>query len=613
MRRRMLPNLIRFLVVCCALATSAAHAAPLPNAQRTLKIEARDQPIDQFLQDVFALLDVPVIVSPRLQGVVNGSFNTSAEKLLAQVSRAYNLSLYFDGAVMSAEPASEIMTRSFSLQPGTADRVVRVATELQMTGSRNALRRTSTGTLVATGARRFVAQVEELVRQNAQPGSDGIVSWKQPLLDFRVFYLRYAWAQDVAVNFAGRQTVVPGVASILRSIVGVQPHSGALSMPAARTQPKLHSDSRQRTAGLPTLGMPDSASGAEAIVAAARGDLRDVITAPVDPADPLTAATGYTRIESDPRLNAVIVRDLPDRLARFSELVAALDVEPQALEIEATIIDINTDKLRELGVNWRHNDKDGVSSAMFGNGTATDRLLTGLVDVTPQFRGGVLSAVLGDRNLFVARISALQANGAAKVVSSPQVVTLSNVEAVFDNSSTFYVRVAGREEVDLFNVSAGTTLRVTPHVFKDAAGTTRIKLLTQIEDGNLTQRTVDTLPVVERSAINTQALIGEGDSLLIGGMVRDSASQAEDKVPLLGDIPLLGRLFKTTQTAQARVERLFLISPRLASGKAAREAAARAAQPLNDRSGPADRLPLPPPIVPMPKPAETPTPATPAT
>lgn len=601
--------------VCLAFAGTAT-AAPLPNAQRTLKLEARDQPIDQFLQEVFSLVDVPVIVSPRLQGLVNGSFNTSADRLLNQIARAYNLAFYFDGAVMSVEPASDTMTRSFSLQPGTAERVLRVAGELQMTGQRNALRRTSTGTLVATGARRFVQQVEELVRQTASGDTQGgVAAWRQPLLDFRVFYLRYAWAHDVAVSFGGRQTVVPGVANILRSVVGLQSHAGAVSQPTPRTRPSLRGQGEGRP-GWNTLGMPDASGagtlGADGIVAALRTDARPVEVADAAPAHPLTQATGYTRIEADPRLNAVIVRDLPERLSRFAELVAALDVEPQALEIEATIIDINTDKLRELGINWRHNDSDGVSSLMFGNGTASDRLLNGRVDPTPQARGGVLSMVLGDRNLFVARISALQANGAAKIVSSPQVVTLSNVEAVFDNSSTFYVRVAGREEVDLFNVSAGTTLRVTPHVFKDNAGTTRIKLLTQVEDGSLSVRTVDTLPVVERSAINTQALINEGESLLIGGMVRDSASESEDKVPLLGDVPVLGRLFKTTQRTQARVERLFLISPRLASAKAARGAAARAVQPLEDlATPPPERFPLPPPAVPQPPSPQAPSPAEP--
>ncbi len=182
--------------------------------------------------------------------------------------------------------------------------------------------------------------------------------------------------------------------------------------------------------------------------------------------------------------------------------------------------------------------------------------------------GGFASVVLGSANQFIARIRALENDGAARVVSSPQVVTLSNVEALFDNSSTFFVRVAGREEVDLFNVSAGTTLRVTPHVFRDAQQT-RIKLLVNVEDGNLTGRQVDQIPIVERSTINTQALIAEGESLLIGGMVRDSVSSATDKVPVLGDVPVVGNLFKTRTNSSARIERMFLITPRLAVSRPA--------------------------------------------
>jgi type III secretion protein C len=240
--------------------------------------------------------------------------------------------------------------------------------------------------------------------------------------------------------------------------------------------------------------------------------------------------------------------------------------------------------MRELGINWRYNH--GLSSLMVGNGTASDLRLNGQTDVTPSAAGGAISAVIGNRYPFVARITALQTDGAAKVVSSPQVVTLSNVEAVFDNSSTYYVRVAGREDVDLFNVTAGTRLRVTPHVFNDGDGAARIKLLVQIEDGGLTGQSVDNLPIVERSGINTQALISEGESLLIGGMVRDSSTAGVDKVPLLGDIPLLGNLFKTQRKGGQRIERMFLITPRLANSKAAAGAMDRARQPLPDPAAP---------------------------
>ena len=174
-----------------------------------------------------------------------------------------------------------------------------------------------------------------------------------------------------------------------------------------------------------------------------------------------------------------------------------------------------------------------------------------------------MSLVLGGRNNFAARINALQNKGVARVVSSPQVMTLSNVEALFDINKSFYVRVAGREQVDLYKVSAGTSLRVTPHVFQEGSDV-RIKLLVQIEDGGINSASqVDSIPIVERSSINTQALIAAGESLLIGGMVKESTSEGVSKVPFLGDIPLAGGLFRSNTDQHERVERLFLISPRL--------------------------------------------------
>ena len=150
-------------------------------------------------------------------------------------------------------------------------------------------------------------------------------------------------------------------------------------------------------------------------------------------------------------------------------------------------------------------------------------------------------------------------------MSRPQVMTLSDIEAVFDRTRTFYVRVAGREEVDLFNVTAGIVLRVNPHVFRDH-DQTRIRMLINIEDGKLSpQSLVDNIPIVERASVSTQAMVLDGDSLLLGGMTADQDTDDITKVPLLGDIPLLGNLFKTRSKHRAHTERLFLITPRLAT------------------------------------------------
>jgi type III secretion protein C len=556
-----------------AVALLWAHApvlaAPIPFADREAQLTAREQPIADFMQDLFGRIDVPVVVSPSVRGAVNGSFSGPAERTFRSVARAFNIVEYYDGNVLYLYTPTDLVTRTLPVAPALAARVVRTVAELRLGDARNSLRTTREGTLIASGTRRFVEQVEELTRAQAVSERTGTPQ------GFKVFYLRYAWAQDVNINFGGRQVALPGVASIVRALMTSNAKSQvsvtSYETPAPATVAGIRGQRSQRAVG--TLGGPGADVGAPsapvlaALATQAPGRNDGGAGAALAPQPLVVAADpSQVRVEADARLNAVVVRDAPDRLPLYEQLIAALDVEPQALEIEATIIDLNTDRLRELGINWRYTRGD--TSLLFGRGDASDLSLRPNIapgEVTPSGVGGFISAVLNGPSEFIARINALEQQGAARVVSSPQVMTLSNVEAVFDNSSTFYVRVAGRDEVDLFNVSAGTTLRVTPHVFKDN-GQVRIKMLVNIDDGTLSTRTVDTLPVVNRSSVNTQALIFEGESLLVGGIVRESNTNDETKVPFLGDIPVIGALFRNRATSNGRVERLFLIQPRLSRG-----------------------------------------------
>jgi type III secretion protein C len=564
------------LLTLLSLHGGSAVAAPIPFADREVQLTAREQPIADFMQDLFGRIDVPVVVSTSVKGAVNGGFAGPAERTFRSVARAFNIVEYYDGNVLYLYTPSDLVTRTLPVAPGLASKVASTVAELRLSDARNSLRTTREGTLIASGTRRFIEQVEELTRAQAVSDRTGTPQ------GFKVFYLRYAWAQDVNINFGGRQVALPGVASIVRAMMTSNAKSQvsvtSYETAAPTTVAGIRGQRSQRNQG--TLGAPGADVGAPSGPV-----LSALATQPPVRADGLGAAgagaglpyaqqnmvvaadPSQVRVEADARLNAVVVRDAPDRLPLYEQLIAALDVEPQSLEIEATIIDLNTDRLRELGINWRFTRGD--TSLLFGNGTNSDNLLrpnVAPINVTPIGAGGFVSAVLNGTNEFIARINLLETQGAARVVSSPQVMTLSNVEAVFDNSSTFYVRVAGRDEVDLFNVSAGTTLRVTPHVFKDN-GQVRIKMLVSIDDGTLSKTlTVDTLPVVNRSSVNTQALIFEGESLLVGGIVRESTDNNETKVPFLGDLPLLGALFRSKATNTGRVERLFLIQPRLSRG-----------------------------------------------
>jgi type III secretion protein C len=142
------------------------------------------------------------------------------------------------------------------------------------------------------------------------------------------------------------------------------------------------------------------------------------------------------------------------------------------------------------------------------------------------------------------------------------VMTLDNVEAVIENVNTFFVKVQGNLDVDLFNVSSGTSLRVTPLIVNEGS-IAQIKLAIKIEDGNITSQQVDSIPIVRRSTIGTQAFIQDGEALLIAGYTQESENNTQAGVPVLSKVPVFGRLFRYDEKRKQRVERFFLLTPRI--------------------------------------------------
>jgi type III secretion protein C len=638
--RRIAVSMVALLTLLLALPPAQAGVAP--NLGRKVTLVAREQQLPALLNDLFSQIDVPVTVSPLAQGAVNGRFQGTADSVFKELARSYSLVGYHDGAIMHVFSAAEIGTRTYGVDAAQAARIVRSAEELGLPDPRNTLRTTRTGTLVALGTPRFLQQFDDLVRAEisvipARPAAPstgvnaGAVAAATPgAIGFRVFYLRHAWAQDTRVAFGGRQLVIPGVASVLRSVTAglgqtlVQQVAPGVVLPAGGqavdadtllrpSQPRLRGQGLAGIGRLPTLG-----EGGQPGEQADRGNVERMGQAGAGSGPGqgsgsggasryVVSQVGGAHIEADPRSNAVIVRDVVERLPMYEQLIAALDVEPQMVEVEATIVDVNISRLQQLGINWRW--VNGRNDVLFGRGDASDARLAAGQQITPTGLGMYVSTVIGSGANFISRINALASNGAARVVSRPQLITLSNVEALFDNNSTFYVRVAGRQEVDLFNVSAGTALRVTPNVFRDQEGW-RIKLLVAVEDGSISKQQVDQIPVVDRSTINTQALIQEGESLLIGGMTRDSSERGTDRVPVLGDVPVVGNLFANRSETTARFERLILITPRLVrSGRALASAlpAGTTAAAAPPAAMPAAAMPATPmPTVPMVTPAPMP-------
>ena len=530
------------MLVCLCGSLKPASALELSALNSNVSITVREQPVQQFLQTLFSQVNVPVVVSEEIEGLMNGKFDGSAQKILNDVAKAFNITMYYDGVVAHVYSANEISRTLMPVSGNTAERVEKIATRMGLGDRNNQIDSSGGGGLMVTGTRRYLEQIEEL-SFSVQANADD--TQKAPLA-YRVFYLSYAWAADTSFDVGGQSVTISGVATLLRDLVadGHVPQSTTGQAPVRSNRNSLE--------GLRGRGLQSVAEQAAS-----------ELETPVSSKQFTQSSTG-ARIVADSRLNAVIIRDTADRMTAYQDLIDDLDSPSQMVEIEATIIDVNTDKTRELGIDWQYRNSDSV-----GVGINTSNDGPGLLSPgsNVQGAGAILSLALGGRDQFLSRIRALEEKGAARVVSKPHVITLSDVEAVLGATTEFFVRVAGDEEVDLFNVPVGTTLRVTPHVFQES-GQSLIKLLVNIEDGTASSsQQVDQIPVIERANINTQAVVNEGDSLLIGGLVRDSYKQVARSVPVLGSIPILGRLFKSTSNQSSRVERLFMITPRTTGGQ----------------------------------------------
>lgn len=577
----------RFALAATAflVATAPARAAPIPFGTKRVKIAAREQPIGAFLRAIFGQLGWPVAISPNLTGAVNGEFDGPAANVYGTIARAFNLASYYDGAIVHVYSTSEVAARAYPGDMGIARHTLAAVRELGLQDAQNRLRLTYTGVLMGMGTPRFLDQVAEIAATHPpdsafRGGASVRTASTRPApaqpegLEFRVFYLRYARAEDTVTTNQGRETRVPGLASILRQLV-LDP-GDSQTAPQSNTRQIRQTQPRLGGRGLASIA-PDPAQQ-DFNPRNAFYDRFDQFAEQnsVSGDDIARAPQQSVRIMANPTLNAVIVRDAPARMRAYEGLIRALDVEPQIVEVEATIIDVDTTRLKELGLNWQ---------------LAVRNFNLGINSLNPlSSRGANIRTIIGNQGQFIAQINALQQRNAARIVARPQVMTLSDVEAVFDRTQTFYVRVQGQQAVDLFNVSTGTVLRVTPHVFRDH-NETRVKLQLAIEDGVLTSQTVDAIPVVERSAITTQALLLEGQSLLVGGLTVDTQQRSRERIPVLGDIPVVGNAFRNSRTNLARVERLFLITPRLSGlgqTTAATTAARAAAAPLTIPAPPVD-------------------------
>eukprot|EP00887_Chlorella_sp_A99_P004405 scaffold39.g4405.t1 len=188
------------------------------------------------------------------------------------------------------------------------------------------------------------------------------------------------------------------------------------------------------------------------------------------------------------------------------------------------IVDVNSNLINELGVTWGA----VAGAASFGYGNMALAPSNGLpIESSAKLAPGTLGLSVG--NNLVARMRALQTKGQANILSQPSILTTDNLGAMIDLSDTFYIQTRGERVASVTPVTVGTSLRVTPRYISAAEGA-RVELTVDIEDGRIIEeRQIDNLPTVRKSNISTLAVVGNDQTLLIGGYNSSQDSEQVDK------------------------------------------------------------------------------------
>ncbi len=569
------PVVRSFIIAAVAFAFPvSAFARTPPFLPKSISINARGRDIRALLADLFNQGGIQVKVSTGVAGKVNGTFTGPPQQIWEQVARAFNLVGYYDGGIMRVYAQSEIGSRAI---PTPAPAIL--AAEVQRLGLSDEANTIQPGANVVTvtGVPDFVSRVEELassVRMANLGGRSGVTGAlpgapvASPLVrmptrstvrsmvtaaagaspfEVRMFFLKYRDAADKQLTSTDRITIVPGVASLLREQMG----DGRGVSSASTNQYRVSDLDRSQEFGGWGSGAPLPPAGAQPLGAqpgvdggAGGGVAPPTVVATVDP--------NGARISADVNNNAIIVRDLPERMGVYEQLIAHLDTEPVMIEIEATIIEVSRNAMRELGVDW--NLGIGGLALAFGGEVGGNY-------GSPNFSGGYLS---GNGDNFVARVRALQQRGALRVVARPVLSTPTNQVAVFDDTTQQFARISGEREVALKTITYGLSMRVQPSAIEDG-GEMRIRMAVEIADTRLNGMVVDGIPLYSGPRISTQSIVRHGEAVLIAGMTSSTQYDYKSKIPLLGDIPLAGELFKKRNKGEDTYERLFLITPRIVS------------------------------------------------
>lgn len=524
---------ILYTLLASALMLTSSHvlANTTPKTEPILYIATDERPA-RVISHLLGLFGKDLVSSDLPNTPVSGRFKVgSVEDVMNYFTGAYQMNWFQNGSSVYLYRAKDWKTRKIYV--GEFPPLTEWEELLKNAGlyykQFNVVYSEKHNELIASGPTAYLRLLESAFgRERPEPGLG------DP--ELMVFNLKHASVEDREINLRDKTFVSKGALTVLLELLGLKNHSaldGRVPTPESKAN---------EMRGLQNpLEPSQSISSIENQTPTRRTSIPSAKNTSESKLSPFS-------VTADPRTNSIVIRDVKSKYDYYRNLIEKLDSPIAMVEVEAMLVEVDKGTLDQLGMEF----------GLRAGGVQFD--FPGLTPpVGTSLYSGTSSVV--DPARFLARIRALIADQNAKVLARPNIVTQDNIPAFIDLSETQYLRVTGERVAQIVPITAGSLLQVTPRLVRRDTGE-EIFLRVDIEDGSLSQAN-EGAPLVRNTVLSTQAVVNVDKALLIGGYNRDSENTTKYKVPVLGDLPFIGKAFSYADKQTQTMVRLFLITPRV--------------------------------------------------
>ncbi|MCK8133902.1 type IV pilus secretin PilQ family protein [Pseudoalteromonas sp. SCSIO 43095] len=284
--------------------------------------------------------------------------------------------------------------------------------------------------------------------------------------------------------------------------------------------------------------------------------------------------TARGSVSVDQRTNTLLMKDTAKSIESVRRMVETLDIPVKQVVIEARMVTVRDNVTEDLGVRWGFSDQqgsDGVSGTLEGaetisNGnipSLSDRLNVNLPVANPSASIGMHIAKLANGTLIDLELTALEEENKGEIIASPRITAANQQKARIEQGTEIpYVESASSGATTVSFKKAVLSLEVTPHITPDNKVILNL-IITQDTRGDTVQTGTGPAVAIDTQQIETQVLVENGQTVVLGGIFQQQIINSTKKVPLLGDLPYVGRLFKSTSEFNEKRELLIFVTPKI--------------------------------------------------